>query len=732
MAETPQQIVERELREFKRYTGDGLPGEPVNAPLPVGDPQSGVHNPKKVNLRKAMLAPVEAAAQSASDAKDEADRADLAADRAQNAASAVTSRAWFDYVSTLLADDNDVIGYVGSGADFEVGPGDIIEAQGFRYEVAASDAVDWHVETAGGVKLYVLTHYKRLYAAAFGLEADTGVDVTLLAQKVIDALPSGKGITLVIPAGRYKVSKNTALANYPGNDQPCLEFRGKTNFRVEAEGAVFFCETHAQGVFEFQLCEDGEIVGLMAEGAGNFPPLDGTTERGEKGISDAGYSTVADLWGSYKNNSNDTSARTAGGYGGAFPQWGGGTAASWGEWNGGYIGNQGSGLLIHNGCKNLKLTRCGGTLFNGSGIRIGFLGDYNPGNDASTVDIATNSNITLDHCINTENYDAGITYFDVDGLTIINTESSDNGHPLALGTDAIADPGYGTTAQQLPTIWSDRIAKNVLVFKSPSNRNKRRGHDVHSGDTITIMANPVEGNLVSGISSVGGGDGGWPASNITIANNTAKGSALEASIYLSRVEGGEVYGNLVDDLGLGLNNGISTGNNPEGACSDVSVHDNRVKISGSGRPYLLVHSNGSCYNNRWEGGDVDSFLKSNIKSSFAIPDVIAFDVTFNGTATPEISNVTGTDHAPTASSIETGVQFNFPDDIDSIGLDASVVTEIKSSGGLVISGGTVSTFYTRTVEWPIVAIGIKGSWGGGHTSAANITSGVMRVTLSLY
>lgn len=46
--------VMRELREFSRYTGDGKPGAPVNAPLPIGDPQSGVHNPKKANLRLAL------------------------------------------------------------------------------------------------------------------------------------------------------------------------------------------------------------------------------------------------------------------------------------------------------------------------------------------------------------------------------------------------------------------------------------------------------------------------------------------------------------------------------------------------------------------------------------------------------------------------------------------------------------------------------------------------------
>lgn len=47
--------IKRVFREFRRYTGDGLPGAPVNAPLPVGDPQSGVHSPKKADVRQAFV-----------------------------------------------------------------------------------------------------------------------------------------------------------------------------------------------------------------------------------------------------------------------------------------------------------------------------------------------------------------------------------------------------------------------------------------------------------------------------------------------------------------------------------------------------------------------------------------------------------------------------------------------------------------------------------------------------
>lgn len=43
--------INRIFREFNRYTGDGLPNPPTNAPLPIGDPQSGVCHPKKSEIR---------------------------------------------------------------------------------------------------------------------------------------------------------------------------------------------------------------------------------------------------------------------------------------------------------------------------------------------------------------------------------------------------------------------------------------------------------------------------------------------------------------------------------------------------------------------------------------------------------------------------------------------------------------------------------------------------------
>lgn len=71
-----------------------------------------------------------------------------------------------------------------------VNPGDIITAQGFRYEAAAADATDHHVTNAGGVKWYVMGD--TFYAIAFGLQ-DATVEQTVLVQRIFDiAYAEGK------------------------------------------------------------------------------------------------------------------------------------------------------------------------------------------------------------------------------------------------------------------------------------------------------------------------------------------------------------------------------------------------------------------------------------------------------------------------------------------------------------------------------------------------------------
>ena len=74
------------MRDFQRYTGDGLPGEPVGRPLPVGDPASGQFNPPKKQVRDAFLA-IAGAADDLTEAVE-----GTAADRVQTGLDVTTSQ----------------------------------------------------------------------------------------------------------------------------------------------------------------------------------------------------------------------------------------------------------------------------------------------------------------------------------------------------------------------------------------------------------------------------------------------------------------------------------------------------------------------------------------------------------------------------------------------------------------------------------------------------------------
>lgn len=76
------------MRDFVRYTGDGLPGEPVGRPLPVGDPASGQFNPPKKQVRDALLAIAGAADDVIESANNAADSADEAANSASESQAA--------------------------------------------------------------------------------------------------------------------------------------------------------------------------------------------------------------------------------------------------------------------------------------------------------------------------------------------------------------------------------------------------------------------------------------------------------------------------------------------------------------------------------------------------------------------------------------------------------------------------------------------------------------------
>lgn len=317
----------------------------------------------------------------------------------------------------------------------------------------------------------------------------TGVgDETIPIQNMLDSLQ--KGSVLEIKDLDVFVSKNTLLTGYPNNDQPCLVLRDKEKIIINVYNSSFRTLKHAQGILEIVRCKHVIINNLTVIGAGNFPPIDGITGRAEKGTSTEGFYT-APIWGYYKNNSYDTSSRNTGGFGGAFPRYGGGTGSTWGIWNEGYIGNVSYGILINNDCEDITLNGCKASGFNYVGLGVGHNGNFFPTN----LQYGYSKRIKFIDCEGIDNYSAGAHSLHCEYFTILRGTYSDNGHPDSNpATHNYCDPGYGYTSRG-----SDYYTKGGLIQDVRAQNNKRKGIDSHAGENISIMNNYVQNNPVCGI-----------------------------------------------------------------------------------------------------------------------------------------------------------------------------------------------------------------------------------------
>lgn len=173
-----------------------------------------------------------AAAASATLAGVHAASAEGDADRAEAAAAAFVEVASnFVTVASLLADNNDRIGYAASGADFIVESGDVVSAQGFRYLVAASGASDEHLETAGGVKLYLADPDVHLAALGLPIDGSTAAGTTFSLGCTI-AISEGK--RLITGFGLFKFTTATTVT-LPDNSVLDVDWQGST---IEVSDAV--------------------------------------------------------------------------------------------------------------------------------------------------------------------------------------------------------------------------------------------------------------------------------------------------------------------------------------------------------------------------------------------------------------------------------------------------------------------------------------------------------------
>lgn len=144
----------------------------------------------------------------------------------------------FQTVADLLADED--LAYSAASPALTVTSGQGVTAQGFRYEVAASDATNYHLLTAGGVKLYVVPVLNTITEEMFGGgTGDPDVDGTALQTMLIFLLSSPlKGLDVYACGGDHKMTKGRRLPS--GHrwhfDKTTLDYTGVSNANLYLTG----------------------------------------------------------------------------------------------------------------------------------------------------------------------------------------------------------------------------------------------------------------------------------------------------------------------------------------------------------------------------------------------------------------------------------------------------------------------------------------------------------------
>lgn len=116
-----------------------------------------------------------------------------------------------------------------------------ISAGGFRYIVAAESAMDYHIQTASGLKLYVKPGEKGYNILAFGAKPDASEDISTILQKAVNA---SSDVPIYCPAGKYLW------------DGSGIDITGRSSFSLTGDNAQGYSDAtvfHCNGLAEYNI-----------------------------------------------------------------------------------------------------------------------------------------------------------------------------------------------------------------------------------------------------------------------------------------------------------------------------------------------------------------------------------------------------------------------------------------------------------------------------------------------
>lgn len=261
-------------REFKRYSGDGLPGEPLNAQLPIGDPQSGQFNPTKRLIRETLL-PLEESVSTVTSLRDETQAlrdqvAGLVSDAVAasnvpvfSSAAAVNLIEVPDGLSYFRTMGREIAGDGGGAYYYEVEdepphPGKTFDLNGRWFE-ATHDPVSisaWSSDAA--LTLRIPTDFPSIQAAV-----DATCNISTGGRKIVIMIESGHSLTSGLSV------TNACHGHY----------------WIESEDDVVYLSDQWVGVNDFGMASNGKANNLILVYNGTGPVLNCMIDMGHRGAT---------------------------------------------------------------------------------------------------------------------------------------------------------------------------------------------------------------------------------------------------------------------------------------------------------------------------------------------------------------------------------------------------------------------------------------------------------------
>ena len=305
--------------------------------------------------------------------------------------------------------------------------------------------------------------------------------------------------------------------------------------------------------------------------------------------------------------------------------------------------------------------------------------------------------------------------------TIVNCSTAKS-KSSAIYTQGLIDANYS-----YDNVLLNAIIKNNLIRNCGSITGDGIIH-IRNGRNVTIEGNLIYGASLDAVSNgINVGRANDISYQISVINNVIDASGntnLSRGIQVYNANDSVVANNVVKLDHANANIGIYHVD-----ASTTDYYNNRVNVN-AGTPIAISPSLGTTHSNQTKGGTASSNLFSTNTTDFKMPSRIALSIAFNGTSSPTVTYLSGSNYISSVTTSANGVKVSFKNLTSSVKLIPTFTN--NSAKGLLVGTNPVQYLYVRSLSYAVLEVGTKMLQADpSGVDGSTITAGTLIVTIDV-